>query len=87
MRPAIERSTFVALLRKNSLAGGAREAGALLEFLFEHSVRPEYQARHRWQPGDLVMWDNRCLLHYAVHDHGDEPRVIHRLQVAGPRPE
>ncbi len=63
-----------------------RESRALLEFLFEHSVRPEYQARHRWRAGDLVMWDNRCLLHYAVHDHGDDPRVIHRLQVQGPRP-
>ena len=27
---------------------------------------------------------NRCLLHYAVHDHEDEPRTIHRLQVEGP---
>jgi len=32
------------------------------------------------------MWDNRSVLHFAVHDHGDEPRTIHRLQVAGPRP-
>ncbi len=63
-----------------------RESRALLEFLFEHSVRPEYQARHRWRPADLVMWDNRCVLHYAVHDHGDDPRRIHRLQVVGPRP-
>ena len=63
-----------------------RESRALLEFLFEQSVRPEYQARHRWRPGDVVMWDNRCLLHYAVHDHGDDPRLIHRVQVAGPVP-
>lgn len=64
-----------------------RESRSLLEFLFEHSVRPEYQARHAWHPGDLVMWDNRCLLHYAVHDHGDDPRRIHRVQVEGPVPE
>lgn len=63
-----------------------RESQAVLEFLFEHSVRPEFQARHRWQPGDLAMWDNRCLLHYAVHDHGDEVRRIHRLQVEGDVP-
>lgn len=60
-----------------------QESKPLLEFLYEHSVRPEYQARHRWQQGDLVMWDNRCVLHYAVHDHGDDSRVIHRVQVAG----
>lgn len=59
------------------------ESKALLDYLFEHSVRPEYQARHQWRAGDLVMWDNRSVLHYAVHDHGDEPRVIHRCQVLG----
>ena len=62
------------------------ESAALLEYLFAHSVRPEFQARHVWQPGDLALWDNRSLLHFAVHDHADEPRVIHRIQVAGPPP-
>ena len=59
------------------------ESKVLLEYLYEHSVRPEFQARHQWRPNDLVMWDNRCLLHYAVHDHGDDPRLLHRLQVQG----
>ena len=63
-----------------------RESTALLNYLFEHSTRPEYQARHQWRKGDLVMWDNRSVLHYAVHDHADEPRVIHRCQVLGPTP-
>lgn len=63
------------------------DSRALLGHLFEHSVRPEFQARHQWQAGDLVMWDNRSLLHFAVHDHADdEPRLIHRLQVTGPVP-
>lgn len=64
----------------------ADESRGLLEYLYEHAVRPEFQARHRWRPGDLVMWDNRCLQHFAVHDHADQPRLIHRLQVAGPVP-
>ena len=59
------------------------ESAALLEYLFQHSARPEFQARHVWQAGDVAMWDNRSLLHFAVHDHGDAPRVIHRLQVEG----
>ncbi|MFV2089988.1 MAG: TauD/TfdA dioxygenase family protein [Pseudomonadales bacterium] len=63
------------------------ESRSVLDHLYQHSVRPEFQARHQWRPGDLVMWDNRCLLHFAVHDHGDEPRVIHRLQIAGLKPE
>jgi taurine dioxygenase len=63
------------------------ESASLLEYLFQHSVRPEYQARHVWQPGDLAMWDNRSVLHFAVHDHGDAERVIHRVQVEGPVPK
>jgi taurine dioxygenase len=63
-----------------------QESRSVLDYLFHHAVRPEYQARHQWRPGDLVMWDNRSVQHFAVHDHGDEPRVIHRLQVEGPRP-
>ena len=62
------------------------ESRGLLEFLFEHSSRPDFTYRHQWQPGDVVMWDNRCTLHYAVHDHGDAPRVMHRTTVVGEIP-
>ncbi len=57
------------------------ESRGLLHYLFEHSARPDFQARHQWNAGDLVMWDNRSVLHYAVHDHADSPRTIHRVQV------
>lgn len=59
------------------------ESKPVLEYLFEHGVRPEFQGRHQWRAGDLVMWDNRSVLHYAVHDHGEDARVIHRCQVEG----
>ena len=62
------------------------ESRGLLEFLFEHSARPDFQARHPWRAGDLVMWDNRSVLHYAVHDHGDAARTMHRVQVQGATP-
>ena len=82
------RALYVCRAFTRQFVGWSRtDSKALLEHLFEHSIRPEYQARHQWRPGDLVMWDNRCLLHYAVHDHGDEPRLIHRLQVVGTRPQ
>ena len=77
-----EKSLYVCRAFTKKIVGwSVQESRAMLNFLFEHSVRPEFQARHQWRPGDLVMWDNRCLLHYAVHDHGDDPRVLHRLQV------
>ncbi len=79
-----ERSLYVCRAFTRRFEDWSREESkALLEYLYEHSVRPEYQGRHQWQAGDLVMWDNRCLLHYAVHNHGDDARVIHRCQVAG----
>jgi taurine dioxygenase len=62
------------------------ESRSVLDYLYQHCVRPEFQARQQWKAGDLVMWDNRSVQHFAVHDHGDDSRVIHRLQVAGPRP-
>ena len=83
-----ERALYVCRAFTNKFVGWRQqESEALLEYLYEHSVRPEYQARHHWHKGDLVMWDNRCLLHYAVHDHGDDqPRKIYRVQVEGPAP-
>ncbi|MGY9075300.1 MAG: TauD/TfdA dioxygenase family protein [Acidimicrobiales bacterium] len=63
-----------------------RDSVALLGHLFEHGSRPEFQARVRWSAGDLVMWDNRSVQHFAVHDHGDDQRLIHRLQVRGTTP-
>lgn len=57
------------------------ESRPIIEFLYHHASRPELVYRHRWGPGDVVMWDNRCLLHYAVHDYGDAERVLHRVTV------
>ena len=64
------------------------ESQALLKFLFDHSLRPEFLYRHRWQDDDLVIWDNRCLMHYAVMDYPDsDPRYMERTTCIGERPE
>lgn len=82
------RALYVCRAFVSHFVGWTRQESApLLEYLYQHSARPEFQARHVWQAGDVAMWDNRSLLHFAVHDHGDAPRVIHRLQVAGGVPE
>ena len=82
-----QRALYVCRAFTRRFVGWSREESAsLLEYLFHHSVRPEFQARHAWSAGDLMMWDNRSLLHFAVHDHGDASRLIHRVQVEGTRP-
>jgi len=63
------------------------EARALLRELREAATRPGLVYRHRWQPGDLVMWDNRCMLHRGrPWDESKYRRVMHRTTVAGDGP-
>lgn len=61
------------------------ESQGLLRMLFEHSVRPEFQVRFKWQPGSLGIWDNRCTLHYALDDYS-ELRRMRRVQLDGEPP-
>lgn len=62
------------------------ESRPLLRYLIDHATAPDLLYRHHWSPGDVVLWDNRCVMHFAVHDYGDQPRVMHRAAVAGDRP-
>jgi taurine dioxygenase len=62
------------------------ESAPLLRFLHARSARPDLTFRHRWRPGDLLMWDNRSVMHYAIHDHGDATRRLHRITVEGDVP-
>jgi alpha-ketoglutarate-dependent taurine dioxygenase len=61
---------------------------ALLAELLAHATQPEFVYTHRWRLGDLVMWDNRCLLHRAVGNYAADryPRVMHRSVVCGTVP-
>ena len=55
------------------------ESVALLDFLIRHSTRAEFVYRHRWQVGDLVVWDNRCIMHQAIPDIEESgARYMHR---------
>jgi alpha-ketoglutarate-dependent 2,4-dichlorophenoxyacetate dioxygenase len=66
---------------------GLDESRILIARLLEQTVRPDRVYRHRWQVGDLVMWDNRCVLHRGRRwDSARHRRVMHRTTVAGDGP-
>jgi taurine dioxygenase len=62
------------------------ESRPLLDFLYQHCIRPEFTCRFRWAAGSLAIWDNRCTLHYAINDYDGQRRLLHRTAIAGERP-
>jgi len=62
------------------------ESAPLLEYLFQHQVRPEFTCRFRWEPGSVAFWDNRCALHNPINDYHGFRRILHRVTLAGDRP-
>lgn len=59
------------------------ESDGLLRLLYEHATQPECTVRHRWQPGDVVVWDNRATMHYATDDYGTTSRRTRRITLRG----
>ena len=62
------------------------ESDEALDFLFKHQTQPAFRYAHRWQVGDVLMWDNMGTIHNAIPDYRpDEPRLIKRCQVMATR--
>ena len=57
------------------------ESRNLLNLLFEHAEQSTFQVRWRWTKGDVVMWDNRCTMHFAAMDYGKKHRIMHRATI------
>lgn len=62
------------------------EAQSLMAFLHLHSTDAKFGYRHRWQAGDVVIWDNRSTQHFAMNDYGGFRRELRRTTIAGSVP-
>lgn len=60
------------------------ESDALLTYLTDHLLKPEYVYKHRWRENDAILWDNRRMLHAGMGNRPDEPRFGLRTTLAEP---
>jgi taurine dioxygenase len=60
------------------------ESEKLLVELIDHAERPEFIYAHEWTPGDLLIWDNRCLNHARTDFPPEEQRLLRRYTVSEP---
>ncbi len=62
------------------------ESAPILNFLYQHQIKPEFCCRFAWAPGSLAFWDNRCAQHYPVNDYHGHTRLLHRITLKGDKP-
>ncbi|EAW32934.1 taurine dioxygenase [marine gamma proteobacterium HTCC2143] len=64
----------------------AKESRALLGFLYEHIVTPEFTCRFSWQPNSIALWDNRSTQHKPINDYFPSHRKLERTTIDGDKP-
>jgi alpha-ketoglutarate-dependent taurine dioxygenase len=86
VHPETGRKGFFMGAHASHLEGMPQDEGrARIEALETHATQPQFVFRHHWRDGDVLMWDNRCLLHHADpnFDAARHPRVLHRTCLRG----
>ncbi|MPY73542.1 MAG: TauD/TfdA family dioxygenase [Alphaproteobacteria bacterium] len=86
IHPETGRTSLFLGMHASHIDGMSFEDGrAKILELEAHATKPEFTFRHSWRMGDLLMWDNRCLLHRADpnFDAATYPRVLHRTCLRG----
>jgi taurine dioxygenase len=62
------------------------ESEALLDQLWQHATQPQFIWHHEWRVGDMLMWDNRCVMHRREPFDETARRVMHRMVIKGTKP-
>ena len=88
LHPVTERkSLYISPIYNDEVEGMSPEAGrALIKELAEFAGQPRFVYRHRWEPDDVLIWDNRCTMHQVTAFDPSERRVMHRTTVVGDAP-
>ena len=81
-----ERTLLLGHFVRRFVGLSTSDSNDLFELFQRHVIRLENTVRWNWRPGDLAIWDNRATQHYAVSDYDDQPRLLHRITVAGDVP-
>jgi alpha-ketoglutarate-dependent taurine dioxygenase len=81
-----ERGLFIGGFVKRIAGLGSTESRDLIRLLQSHVTRPEHVLRWAWQPGQVLVFDNRITQHYAIDNYDDQPRKLSRVTVAGDVP-
>jgi len=81
-----ERGLFVGGFVRGIEGLSTTESRDVLRLLQAHVTRPEHVLRWSWQPGQLLVFDNRITQHYAIDNYDDQPRRLSRVTVAGDVP-
>ena len=86
--PVTRRNALFLGRRRNACIVGLllEESEALLDELWAHATQPQFTWHHAWRKGDVLLWDNRCVLHRRDAFDPAARRVMHRTQVQGDKP-
>jgi taurine dioxygenase len=82
------KAIYINPIRIDEIIGlSEEETLPLLDELLEHSTQLKFQYRHKWHTGDIVIWDNRCMMHKANGDYPvGEVRYLYRVLIKDDRP-
>lgn len=82
-----EKGLYLSYFAADILDMPQADGRALLDELTAHATEPRFVTAHYWQKGDVVMWDNRCLMHRGrPYDHNTQARTLMRAVVQGDVP-
>ena len=82
-----ERTLYVNEAHTSRFEGWTdKDSEPLLNELYQHARKPEFQCRFRWTLGAVVLWDNRSTHHYPINDYHGYRRLLHRVSLKGSRP-